>query len=69
MTLSELRLMPTFLDTDTVGKGRFHENMFRSYALVQKVKALLIENTPPAVVLEIIEDVEAGEAVTYQKEM
>lgn len=37
----------------------WHESLLRSYHIVRKVKELLEQGTPPAVVLELIELMEA----------
>jgi hypothetical protein len=43
------------LDILEKGSSGIHESLFRSYHIVLKTKELLSLNTPPAVVLEMIE--------------
>jgi len=57
MKISDIISFPTTLGTGPNG-GRFHESIFRSYQILEKVKDLLEKETPPSVVLEIIREVE-----------
>ena len=54
MTLAELMECPTILDQGP-GMPRYHESLFRAYQVLQKARAWLILDTPPAVVLEMID--------------
>jgi hypothetical protein len=56
MTLAEIRDLPTVLGTGPNG-NRVHESIFRNYHCVQKVRELLRKETPPSVILEIIDDI------------
>lgn len=40
-----------------------HESLCRAFHIVEKVKELLDQGTPGAVVLELIEEMECGEKV------
>lgn len=63
MTLAELRELPNEINVDTSAmggnNGHVHESVFRSYAMLQKVKQLLMSDqpVPPVVIIEMIEDV------------
>jgi hypothetical protein len=64
MNIRQIKEFPTSLDREYVEsrlrqlslKG-FHESVLRSYQTLEKVKELLRINTPPEVVLEIIEEI------------
>ena len=64
MKLSEIRATPCTLTRAAAEAGLyegcsgFHESLLRSHGIVQKVKELLRVETPAAVILEIIEDLE-----------
>ena len=49
MKCFDIRRLPTSLDMT-------HESVYRSYHILEKVVELLNKETPPAVILEIIED-------------
>jgi hypothetical protein len=65
MTLAEIRDLPTVFGTGPNG-NRVHESIFRSYHCVQKVRELLREETPPSVILEIIDDIMDAPAGTRE---
>lgn len=60
----DIRDMPTSISADEMriylssGCSGVHESMLRSYAILNKVKRLLLEGTPCAVVLELIQMME-----------
>ena len=66
MTIEQLRRLPTSLSSAYMkailerGSSGAHESLMRSYQLVQHVKGWLRDGTPPNVVLELIEHVEAA---------
>jgi len=60
VTLAEIRAMPTVIRGIEAGATGAHESLLRSYHIVQKVQELLVQETPPAIILEIIEDLRAG---------
>ncbi len=41
-----------------INKHGYHESLFRSYHILNKVKELLSKNTPQEVILEIIAEIE-----------
>lgn len=57
MKISEIKNFATTLGTGP-NSGRYHESIFRSYQILEKVKELLRLGTPGEVVLEIIKDIE-----------
>jgi hypothetical protein len=57
MKISEIKECPTVLDLGS-NDQRFHESIFRSYQILEKVKELLEKGTPGDVVLEIIQYIE-----------
>ncbi len=56
MNLSEILEFPTTLDTGPNG-NRVHESVFRSYQCLEKVRELLRVESPPSVVIEIIDHI------------
>lgn len=66
MDISEIKMLPSTLGTGP-NSPRYHESLFRSYHILEKVKALLALEVPPSVVSEIIEDIE--KAPTNCKEL
>lgn len=64
MTIMEIRSFPTDLSAERVKRGLmegcrgFHESLTRGYQISQKVRELLQQGTPPAVVLEIMDVME-----------
>jgi hypothetical protein len=65
VTLAEIREQPTQLDLP--GGGGVHESVFRSWAIVEKVRLLLMAKAPPDTILEIIDDLRDAPAVTYRR--
>lgn len=63
MTLAEIREMPTRLDCGSSGP-RLHESVFRSFHCVSKIRELLDYGAPPAVIVEIIDDIMKAPGVT-----
>jgi hypothetical protein len=53
----EISKMPTTRDE---GNGKVHESVFRSWNILRTVKRLLEMGAPPALVLELIADMEDG---------
>ena len=65
MTLAELREMPDKIDVGGKNGHRIYESVFRSHGMLQKVKQLLMSETPvPAVIIEMIEDVMDAPSIT-----
>lgn len=58
MTINEINQMPV---TFSHGGGAVHESIYKSYHALQRVKDLLRKGTPPAVVLEFIDEMGYGE--------
>jgi hypothetical protein len=62
MKFSEIRRMATDTSEFARMKGendpKIHESIFRSFHIVNKVKELLLKNTPYDVVIEIIDDLQ-----------
>lgn len=52
MRVSEIMHIPTSLD-------HRHESLYRAHHILQKVKTWLQRDVPPALILELIEDMEA----------
>lgn len=65
MKISEIKTFPNTLGTGANGM-RFHESIFRSYQILEKVKELLRKQVAPSVVLEIIEDIEMATDITKE---
>ena len=59
MKLAEIRQMPTVLKPEEMVAGGCHESVLRSYNIVVKIKELLTADCPPAILLEIIEDLQS----------
>ena len=57
-TLTRKRVAADILQCPSI--SGWHESILRSYQIVQKVKELLEAQTPTAVILEIIADLEAS---------
>lgn len=52
MKIENIQKRPTTYETDGVN---CHESLLRAFHIVEKVKELLEKDTPPSVVLEMIE--------------
>jgi len=59
LKLYEIRECPTVLEVNS--NQKYHESIFRSYQLLEKVKELLARKVPSDVILEIIRDTEHAE--------
>jgi len=59
--LADIRKMPTVLREIEPGSRGAHESLLRSYHILANVEELLGEETPSGVILEIIEDLRAGD--------
>ena len=59
MKIHEIRVMRTVLEEYPALPA--HESLCRAFHIVEKVKELLDQGTPGAVVLELIEEMECGE--------
>jgi hypothetical protein len=62
MKMKDIRRMPVTL-SELVSCGNYenlkiHESVFRSYAILYKVKELLLKKVPHDVIIEIIDDLE-----------
>lgn len=67
MTFEEIRKMPTSTSELEVDAGfdysRVHESVLRNYHIVDKIVSLLEKDTPPDLLLELIDDMrDAGKA-------
>ncbi|MCC6154850.1 MAG: hypothetical protein IT367_13875 [Candidatus Hydrogenedentes bacterium] len=67
MTLAEIRERPTTIGAGPNGK-RVHESVMRSHSMLQKVRTLLMMETPvpPSVILEMIDDVMDAPGCDYE---
>jgi hypothetical protein len=59
VTFAEIRAMPQTIREIPPGSTGAHESVLRSFHIVNKVRELLILETPPTVLLDIIEDLRA----------
>ena len=57
MKLAEIRAMPKVIEIEG---QRYHESVLRSHNILNKVIELLSYETPHQVVMEIIDDLRAG---------
>lgn len=64
MKVSEICTRPTTLVVD--GDG-YHESILRSYAIVEKVRELLVADTPPSVVLELLDEMAQAPQTDLEK--
>ena len=55
MKIDDIQSRPTCYESDG---QKCHESLLRAFHIVDKVKELLEKNTPPSVVLELIEQME-----------
>ncbi len=57
MKISKIKDFPSSLCVSS--SHNYHESLFRSYQILEKVKVLLELETPPQVILEIIDEIES----------
>jgi hypothetical protein len=61
MKYTAIRMLRTTYDfSEDMSAVKVHESIFRSYQILEKVKDLLRANTPPDVVMELIEFMETN---------
>ena len=58
MKLAEIRELPTILAIDKPNGKRYHESLFRSYQILEKVKELIEIRAPFEIIQMIIEDLQ-----------
>lgn len=60
MTIQEIATMPTAIDN-------VHESVYRSYHILKYVEALLARNTPPAVALQLLRELQGFEPIETRR--
>lgn len=62
MKISEIRRMPTSVTAIPDGCSGVHESNTRAYWILEKVKYYWREGVPPKIILELVEEMESGDA-------
>lgn len=65
MSLADIRSFPNLFFAP--GGSHVHESCLRGYQILEKVKELLEKQTPPAVILEIVADLQAAPNVDFRE--
>jgi len=63
MKIHAISKLPTTVDSIPDGSKGVHESVLRAYNILRRVKEWLERGVPPGVILDLVSEMESGEAI------